>query len=167
MYGDYGYGLYLNDGRLGYSSEYSLSKNALSDANVTLNPDTWSTVAVAVNASTGGTFFLNGEAIGSFDATQAEIPAGDFGSNDCYDAGLACENLVIGRHGAGAERYHFEGMIDHVSISSEDHRITTNNGSIGLDGSDNTLSTWTFGEGEETSPWTTPKGTARSMEPLG
>ena len=76
-------------------------------------------VAVAVNASTGGTFFLNGEAIGSFDATQAEIPAGDFGSNDCYDAGLACENLVIGRHGAGADRYHFEGMIDHVSISSE------------------------------------------------
>ena len=52
MYGDYGYGLYLNDGRLGYSSEYSLSKNALSDANVTLDPDTWSTVAVAVNAST-------------------------------------------------------------------------------------------------------------------
>ncbi|MEC9204619.1 MAG: LamG-like jellyroll fold domain-containing protein, partial [Candidatus Thermoplasmatota archaeon] len=148
MYGDYGYGLYLNDGRLGYSSEYSLSKNALSDANVTLNPDTWSTVAVAVNASTGGTFFLNGEAIGSFDATQAEIPAGDFGSNDCYDAGLACENLVIGRHGAGADRYHFEGMIDHVSISSEDHRITTDNGSIGLDGSENPLSTWTFGEGE-------------------
>ena len=120
----------------GIPQKHSLSKNALSEANTTLSADTWSTVAVAVNASTGGTFFLNGEAIGSFDATQAEIPAGDFGSNDCYDAGLACENLMIGRHGAGADRYHFEGMIDHVSISSDDHRITTDDGGIGLDGSD-------------------------------
>ena len=148
MYGDHGYGLYLDDGRLGYSSEYSLSKNALSDANITLEEDAWSTVAVAVNTTTGGTFFLNGEAIGSFDATQAEIPAGDFGSNDCYDAGLACENLVIGRHGAGADRYHFEGMIDHVSISSTDHRITAGSGNVSLNSTDNPLSAWTFGEGE-------------------
>ena len=148
MYGDHGYGLYLDDGRLGYSSEYSLSKNPLSDENITVSENTWSTVAVAVNASTGGTFFLNGEAIGSFDANQAEIPAGDFGSNDCYDAGLACENLVIGRHGAGADRYHFHGMIDHVSISSTDLRTVSENGTIGLDEPQNRLSAWTFGEGE-------------------
>ena len=148
MYGDHGYGLYLDDGRLGYASEYSLSKNPLSDVNMTVPEGVWSTVAVAVNATTGGTFFLNGEAIGSFGADQAEIPPGDFGSNDCYEAGLACENLVIGRHGAGADRYHFSGMIDDVSIAAIDARIAGPNGSIGLGPLTETLSEWTFGEGE-------------------
>ena len=148
MYGDHGYGLYLDDGRLGYASEYSLSKNPLSDANVSVQTDAWSTVAVAVNASTGGTFFLNGQAIGTFDATQAEIPAGDFGSNDCYEAGLACQNLVIGRHGAGADRYHFHGMIDHVSIAASDLRSTSSDGNITLLERTDAMSTWTFGEGE-------------------
>ena len=147
MYGDHGYGLYIDDGRLGYASEYSLSKNPLSDANISLPTDVWSTVAVALNASTGGTFFLNGAAIGTFDASEAEIPAGDFGSNDCYEADLACENLVIGRHGAGADRYHFHGMIDHVTISADDLR-NMSDGNATLMTTTDATSSWTFGEGE-------------------
>ncbi len=159
MFGDYGYGLYLDGGRLAYAAEYSLSRNPKTSANATVPVNAWSTVAVALNSSTGGTFFLNGEAIGTFGADKASIPAGDFGSNSCYEAGLDCLNLVIGRHGAGSDSYHFEGIIDDVRIDAVDRRATVpaSNGSEGTDETTTVLAEgagftalthWTFGEGE-------------------
>ena len=145
MYGDYGYGLYLDGDQLAYASDYSLSKNPRSNASHPVPVDAWSTVAVTVNSSTGGAFFLNGVAVGTFETDKATIPAGDFGSNECYEANLACQNLVIGRHGAGSDNYHFEGMIDHVRIDAVDRRIDN---STMDDGQSTPLSLWTFPEGE-------------------
>ena len=35
MMGDYGWGLYINNGQLAYSSEYSMSKNPISNMSIT------------------------------------------------------------------------------------------------------------------------------------
>ena len=129
MYGDYGWGLYLNDGYLAYSNEYSLSKNPTS--NVSVQEGVWSHVKVVVSSDNGGEFFINNVSAGLIDVNKSQIPAGDFGSNDCFQSGEDCDELYIGRMGAGCDCNHFHGLLDDVRIWNQ------------MDDS-----TWMFTEGE-------------------
>ena len=130
MLGDYGWGLYLNNGYVAYSNEYSMSRNPIS--NVSLETNTWTDVKVVVNTTVGGEFFINNESAGTFGSDKSQIPAGDFGSNDCYQSGDDCDELYIGRMGAGCDCNYFEGMIDNLRIYNNIHD-----------------SLWTFAEGED------------------
>ena len=75
MLGDYGWGLYINNGYLAYSNEYSLSQNPTS--NMSIEDGVWTHVRVVVNTSTGGEFFVNEEPAGLIDVNDSQIPAGD------------------------------------------------------------------------------------------
>ncbi len=114
MYGDYGWGLYLNDGYLAYSNEYSLSRNPTSNASV--QEDVWTHVKVVIVSGVGGEFFIDNVSAGLIDANKSQIPAGDFGSNDCFQSGEDCDELYIGRMGAGCDCNHFHGLLDDVRI---------------------------------------------------
>ena len=114
MKGDYGWGMYLQNNRLAFSSEYSLSRHPVSNA--TVEADTWSHVQVNVVAGESYTFHINGEEAGVVLDDEATIPAGDFGSNDCFESGEACDELYIARMGAGCDCSHFEGVLDNLSI---------------------------------------------------
>ena len=76
MYGDYGWGLYLNDGYLAYSNEYSLSKNPTS--NVSVQEGVWSHVKVVVSSDNGGEFFINNVSAGLIDVNKSQIPCWRF-----------------------------------------------------------------------------------------
>ena len=129
MLGDYGWGLYINNGYVSYSSEYSISKHPTSNNTITISE--WNHVKVVVEKDIGGEFFINGQSSGVFGADDANIPLGDFGSNDCYQSGDDCDELYIGKMGAGCDCNYYRGLLDNVSIS---------------DGEDS--STWLFPEGE-------------------
>ena len=129
MYGDYGWGLYLNDGYLAYSNEYSLSRNPTS--NVTIQEDIWTHVKVVVDSENGGEFFIGNVSAGLIDVNYSQIPAGDFGSNDCFQSGEDCDELYIGRMGAGCDCNYFRGMMDDVRIGNSQNE-----------------SLWMFTEGE-------------------
>ena len=139
MKGDYGWGMYLNDGNLSYSSEYSISKHPVSNTSVPTN--TWSHVAVSIQKTVGGEFFINGESAGLISAEDANIPIGDFGSNDCFTSGEDCDELYLGRMGAGCDCSYFTGMLDNISIWS-DSVFTDSDLTVEL------VSEWTFPEGE-------------------
>ena len=62
MKGDYGWGMYLSDNRLAFSSEYSLSQHPVSDGIV--EADEWSHVQVNVVVGEGYTFRINGNDAG-------------------------------------------------------------------------------------------------------
>ena len=134
MKGDYGWGMYLANGAIGYASEYSLSKHPTS--NMSITEDTWHTIGVHVNEGIGGMFTIDGIPAGNISAEDANIPEGDFGSNDCYTSGDSCDELYIARAGAGCDCYYFEGIIDDITIAHEE------------DGEWNIASQWTFWEGE-------------------
>ena len=129
MYGDYGWGLYLNNGYVAYSNDYSLSKNPTS--NMTVQEGQWSHVKVAVNSQSGGEFFINNQSAGIIEPGKSQIPQGDFGSNDCFQSGDECDELYIGRMGAGCDCNHFYGLLDDIRI-----------------GNSNNESIWQFTEGE-------------------
>ena len=137
MKGDYGWGMYLNGGTLAYASEYSLSQHPT--ANTTVPADQWTHVEIDVIQGVGGQFRINGLAAGEISAEQALIPAGDFGSNDCFTSGDDCDELHIGSMGAGCECNYFQGMLDNVTVG-------TNLSSIGSEVT--WVSNWTFPEGE-------------------
>ena len=137
MKGDYGWGMYLNDGNLSYASEYSLSKHPIS--NVSVPTDMWSHVAVSIQNAVGGEFFINGESAGLISAEDANIAIGDFGSNDCFTSGDDCDELYLGRMGAGCACNYFTGMMDNLSIWS---------GNGFTDVAMELVSEWTFPEGE-------------------
>ena len=101
MKGDYGWGLYLHDDRVAFSSEYSLSQHPLSTG--TIEADTWSHIQVSVAVGEGFTFHINGVEAGVVLDEDASIPLGDFGSNDCYETGLDCDELYLARMGAGCD----------------------------------------------------------------
>ncbi|MBT3656985.1 MAG: hypothetical protein HN544_02175, partial [Euryarchaeota archaeon] len=130
MYGDYGWGLYLNDGYLAYSNEYSMSQNPTS--NMPIQENVWTHVKVIVSTAYAGEFFIDNQSAGLIDINKSQIPAGDFGSNDCFQSGDDCDELYIGRMGAGCDCNYFQGMLDDV-------RIGNNAGNDSL---------WTFSEGE-------------------
>lgn len=130
MLGDYGWGLYLNDGYLAYSNEYSMSKNPTST--MTIQENVWTHVKVVVSTAYAGEFFIDNQSAGLIDINKSQIPAGDFGSNDCFQSGEDCDELYIGRMGAGCDCNYFRGMMD-------DLRIGNNGGSESL---------WVFPEGE-------------------
>ncbi len=129
MYGDYGWGLYLNDGYLAYSNEYSLSRNPTS--NISVQQGVWTHVKVVVNTENGGEFFIDNQSAGMIDVNKSQIPSGDFGSNDCFQSGEECDELYIGRMGAGCDCNYFYGLLDDVRI-----------------GNSNNESIWMFTEGE-------------------
>ena len=135
MKGDYGWGMYLNNGAVGYASEYSLSKHPLS--NMTIAANQWSHIEVDFIESVGGHFTINGEHAGNITADESTIPQGDFGSNDCFTSGDSCDELYIASMGAGCDCNYFEGMLDNISIGISSLNSTTN-----------WISNWTFGEGE-------------------
>ena len=99
MLGDYGWGLYINNGYVSYSSEYSISKHPTSNNTIVMSE--WNHVKVVVEKDIGGEFFINGQSSGVFGPDDANIPLGDFGSNDCYQSGDDCNELYIGKMGAG------------------------------------------------------------------
>ena len=118
MLGDYGWGLYINNGYLAYSNEYSLSQNPTS--NMSIEDGVWTHVRVVVNTSTGGEFFVNEEPAGIIGVNDSQIPAGDFGSNDCFQSGEDCDELYIGRMGAGCDCNYFHGLLDDVRIGNNE-----------------------------------------------
>ena len=130
MLGDYGWGLYLNNGFLAYSNEYSLSQNPIS--NISISEGVWTHVKVVVNTNTGGEFFIDNQSAGLIDVNDSQIPSGDFGSNDCFQSGDDCDELYIGRMGAGCDCNYFAGLLDDVVIGD----------------SSNLTFTWEFKEGE-------------------
>lgn len=134
MKGDYGWGMYLSDGYIGYASEYSLSRHPLS--NTSIVEDTWYTIGVHIIEGVGGEFSIDGVSSGIIAAEDANIPAGDFGSNDCFTSGESCDELFIARMGAGCDCYHFEGIIDDVTIAQHQEDMWV------------PISHWTFWEGE-------------------
>ena len=97
MLGDYGWGLYINNGNLAYSSEYSISQHPTS--NTSINAEEWTQVSVLIEAGSYGEFFINGEPAGIIPVEDTNIPQGDFGSNNCYQSGEDCDELFIGRMG--------------------------------------------------------------------
>ena len=123
MLGDYGYGLFLKDGRIGYSDEYSLSKNPITPVDTTIPDNQWTQIAVTVTVGEGGSFFIDGELVHQFSQQDAQIPQGDFGSNDCFESGDDCDELFIGRMGAGCDCNYFNGLIDNLRIDSIDRSI--------------------------------------------
>ncbi len=134
MKGDYGWGLYLSNDKVAFASEYSLSKHPISNGTVLANE--WSLVSVTVEVGVGYTFHINGAEAGVVVDEDAQIPLGDFGSNDCFSNGLACDEFYIARMGAGCDCNHFEGMLDNLSISAGSNHSTLEERSV-----------WDFGEG--------------------
>lgn len=122
MLGDYGWGLYINDGELGYSSQYSISQHP--NSNTTIQEDVWTEVTVTIEEDVGGEFFIDGNPAGEISPEDARIPQGDFGSNDCYQSGEDCDELYFGQMGAGCDCNYFHGMIDYIMVSNEDNAIT-------------------------------------------
>ena len=172
MLGDYGWGLYLNNGYLAYSNEYSMSANPTS--NISIQENVWTHVKVIVNSELnfgGGEFFIDNLSAGLIDVNDTQIPEGDFGSNDCFQSGEDCDELYIGRMGAGCDCNYFKGMMDDVVISG--------NSQDGA-GNEYNQSAWRFPEGEGDSTedhqglsgeivgasWVMPDGTiiAQAME---
>jgi hypothetical protein len=168
MLGDYGFGMYLNNGHLAYADEYSLSKHPVTDVNVTVPTMQWSNVAVALTEGEGGSFFIDGQLVGSFDASQSDIPAGDFGSNSCFESGSECDEFIIGKMGAGCDCNYFEGLIDNVRLDRVDYSRSNNSNNETGNGTsnetsnetvvqtisipemnDDTVTMWTFPEGIE------------------
>ena len=122
MLGDYGWGLYINNGYIAYSNEYSLSQNPMS--NKTVEEGVWTHVKVIVNTTSGGEFFIDQEPAGIIDVNESQIPPGDFGSNDCFQSGEDCDELYIGRMGAGCDCNYFYGLMDDVRIgNSEEYTL--------------------------------------------
>ena len=135
MKGDYGWGLYLQDDHLAFSSEYSMARHPVS--NGTVEADVWSHVQVNVVVGVGYTFHLNGVEIGVVLDDDANIPLGDFGSNDCFQSGDDCDELYFSRMGAGCDCGYFEGLLDNVTVRA------------GEDASEHSVHMqWMFSEGE-------------------
>jgi hypothetical protein len=134
MKGDYGWGLYLSNDKVAFASEYSLSKHPVSNGTVLAND--WSLVGVTVEVGVGYTFHINGAEAGVILDENAQVPLGDFGSNDCFSNGLACDEFYIARMGAGCDCNHFEGMLDNLSISTGTNLTSVEQRSV-----------WMFGEG--------------------
>ena len=121
MMGDYGWGLYINNGMISYSSEYSISRHPTSNMSITEN--VWTEVTVQIEQGVGGQFYIDGVPAGNITSNEANIPRGDFGSNDCYQSGEDCDELFIGRMGAGCDCNYFTGMIDDVTISNNEYSL--------------------------------------------
>lgn len=122
MLGDYGWGLYVNDGQIGYSNQYSIARHPTS--NLTINENVWTEVSVQIEENVGGTFLIDGQIAGTISAEDSIIPQGDFGSNDCYQSTEDCDELFIGKMGAGCDCNYFGGMIDFVAITNQNHNLS-------------------------------------------
>lgn len=140
MKGDYGWGLYLKGNQVAFSSEYSLSQHPVS--NGTVEEGVWSHIQVSVTVGEGYTFHIDGEEAGTVLDDQAALPLGDFGSNDCYETGLDCDEFYVARMGAGCDCNYFEGVLDNITVRAGTN-ITTMEERLRLD----------FPEGEGGETW--------------
>ena len=122
MLGDYGWGLYINNGLVAFASEYSISRHPTS--NTSIAEDVWTEISVEIEEGIGGHFVIDGELAGEISAEDANIPQGDFGSNDCFQSGEDCDELYLGKMGAGCDCNYFRGMIDSLSINNHEHSLT-------------------------------------------
>ena len=100
-------------------------------SNISVQEGVWTHVKVVVNNENGGEFFIDNQSAGLIDINKSQIPNGDFGSNDCFQSGEDCDELYIGRMGAGCDCNYFYGLLDDVKI-----------------GNSNNESIWMFTEGE-------------------
>ena len=114
MKGDYGWGMYLQGDHLAFASEYSLSQHPVSE--MTVEEGVWTHVQVTVVVGESYTFAINGVDAGVVLDDEATIPLGDFGSNDCFETGEACDELFIARMGAGCDCSYFEGALDNITV---------------------------------------------------
>ena len=121
MFGDYGWGLYINNGLVAFSSEYSISRHPTS--NTSIGENVWTEISVEIEEGVGGHFLIDGQLAGEISAEDAQIPQGDFGSNDCFQSGEDCDELYIGKMGAGCDCNYYQGMIDYLSINNQDHSL--------------------------------------------
>ena len=101
MFGDYGWGLYINNGLVAFSSEYSISRHPTS--NTSIGENVWTEISVEIEEGIGGHFLIDGQLAGEISAEDAQIPQGDFGSNDCFQSGEDCDELYIGKMGEGCD----------------------------------------------------------------
>jgi hypothetical protein len=122
MLGDYGWGLYINNGLVAFASEYSISRHPTS--NTSIGEDVWTEISVEIEEGVGGHFLIDGVLAGEISAEDAKIPQGDFGSNDCYQSGEDCNELYVGKMGAGCDCNYYRGMIDSLSIDNQEHSLT-------------------------------------------
>jgi len=155
MLGDYGWGLYINDGELAYSSQYSISQHP--NSNRTISEDVWTEVTVEIQENIGGQFYIDGIPAGEISAEDALIPQGDFGSNDCYQSGEDCDELFFGKMGAGCDCNFYYGMIDYIVISNIEHTLTWE--FLEGEGSFTDDSTEEFGGEIDGASWVMPDGT--------
>ncbi len=151
MNGDYGFGMYLANGYLAYADEYSLSKHPKANENQSMLIPTnqWSNVAVTITQGVGGGFYLNGELIHNISSNDAQIPLGDFGSNECYEQNRSCDEFVIGKMGAACDCNYFNGIIDNVVITSKDFGMDSGNQqeNLSINYSQSSVASFGFNEG--------------------
>ena len=115
MKGDYGWGMQLTDGVLHYANDYAI-RNHPSAESVELMENEWAHLAITVEEGIGGAFWIDGERIANISADDAVIPAGDFGSNSCFQSGEDCDEFYIGRQGAGCDCNHYFGVLDDFRV---------------------------------------------------
>jgi hypothetical protein len=115
MKGDYGWGMQLKDGILHYANDYAI-RNHPSLEGVEFLTDEWAHLAITIEEGVGGAFWVDGEYAGAIDANDSQIPAGDFGSNQCYQSGEDCDEFYIARQGAGCDCNNYAGVLDDVRV---------------------------------------------------
>jgi len=146
MKGDHGWGMEIVDGKLAYSSGYSIADHPKT-TNLSIIPKHWNFVALSVIAN-GSVELTVGNQTELALETGAVIPQGDFGSNECISDPYDCNQLVIGRHGMGYDGYYFTGIIEDIVISSS----ATNIYNYSL-GNVTISSEWNFNEGHGEWTW--------------
>ncbi len=115
MKGDYGWGMQLKDGILHYANDYAIRNHPSLDG-VEFLTDEWAHLAITIEEGVGGAFWVDGEYAGAISANDSQIPAGDFGSNQCYQSGEDCDEFYIARQGAGCDCNNYEGVLDDVRV---------------------------------------------------
>ena len=115
MKGDYGWGMQLKDGILHYANDYAI-RNHPSLEGVEFLTDEWAHLAITIEEGVGGAFWVDGEYAGAIDANDSQIPAGDFGSNQCYQSGEDCDEFYLARQGAGCDCNNYVGVLDDVRV---------------------------------------------------
>ena len=104
--GDYGWGMYLNGGQIGYASDYSLAKHPFQQ----LSFFNHGRHEIDLIENVGGEFRINGIPAGNISSQDAMIPQGEFGSNDCF-IGWFMWRVVHWQYGAGCECNYFEEFL--------------------------------------------------------
>ena len=68
----------------------------------------WTEISVEIEEGVGGHFLIDGVLAGEISAEDAKIPQGNFGSNDCFQSGEDCDELYVGKMGAGCDCNYYQ-----------------------------------------------------------